>query len=199
VTTILAGPSRRVRLRHPVRAPASCGFTLVEMLVVVAIASTLMALAVPSLRAVGDSMRLTAASNGFLAHLYLARSEAIKRRARVVMCKSANGTNCSTAGGWEQGRVVFHDANNNGLLDAGEVVIAIEDRLHPELRLTGNASVARYVSFDPNGTTRQVGGGFQAGTLTLCRQALGGNEARQIVVNVLGRPRVQKVHLDDCM
>lgn len=169
------------------------------MLVVLGIASTLLVTAAPSLRAIGDSMRLTAASDAFLAHLYLARSEAIKRRARVVVCKSSDGVTCSTAGGWEQGRVVFHDANNNGLLDAGEKVIAAEDRLHPELRLTGNANVSRYVSFDPSGTTRQVGGGFQAGTLTLCRQGLARNEARQIVLNALGRPRVQKVHLDECM
>lgn len=198
---IPTSPSRALRLRRPVWAPAGpChGFTLIELLLVMAIASALTVVAVPSLKAVADSIRLTAASNAFLAHLYLARSEAIKRRARVVLCKSSNGINCSSAGGWEQGRVVFHDANNNGVLDPGELVIAIEAGLQPELRLTGNGTVARYVSFDPNGTTRQVGGGFQAGTLTLCRQALARNEARQIIVNALGRPRVQKVHLDDCM
>lgn len=175
------------------------GFSLVETLIVMVIASVLAVLAAPSFRAVADSIRLTSASNALLAHLYFARSEAIKRNARVVLCKSVDGVACTTSGGWEQGRVVFHDANNNGLLDAGEQVLAIEPSLHADLRLVGNQSVARYVSFDPSGSTRLVGGGFQAGTLTLCRQSLSRGEARLIVLNAVGRPRVRKAQVDECV
>lgn len=174
------------------------GFTLIETLVVMGIASVLIAMAAPSLQSVADSMRLTAASNSFLAHLYLARSEAIKRNGRVVVCKSSDGMACSITGGWDQGRLVFHDANNNGLLDAGELVLAVEERLHPDLRMSGNTMVSRYVSFDPSGTTRLVGGGFQAGTVTLCRRSLERREARLIVLNALGRPKVQKARVDGC-
>jgi len=162
------------------------------------IASVLLAVAAPSFRAISDSIRLSAASNGFLSHLYLARSEAIKRNGRVVLCKSADGAVCAITGGWEQGRLIFHDRNNNGTLDPGELVIAIEARLEDGLRMTGNVNVAKYVSFDPSGTTRLVGGGFQAGTVTVCKQSLVRNEARQIVLNALGRPRVNKVAVDDC-
>ena len=198
--SIFAGPHRPTWCCDPdLPGRGVCGFTLIEVLVVMAIVSALTAVAVPSFRSMADSLRLTAASNAFLAHLYLARSEAIKRRGRVVVCKSPDGLACAASGGWEQGRLIFHDANNNGVLDAGELVIATEDRLQPGLRLTGNQTVARYVSFDAMGTTRLVGGGFQAGTLTLCRQALAPNEARQIILNALGRPRVHKVQVDACM
>lgn len=166
---------------------------------VMVVASTVVAMAVPPLRTLADSIRLTSASNALLAHLYLARSEAIKRNARVVLCKSIDGVACAAFGGWEQGRVVFHDANNNGLLDVGEQVLAIEAPLHPELRLVGNQNVAKYVSFDASGSTKLVGGGFQAGTLTLCRHSLSPGEARLIVLNAAGRPRVRKSVVDACV
>ena len=53
------------------------------------------------------------------------------------------------------------------------------------LRLTGNLNVAQYVSYAPTGATKLVGGGFQAGTLTLCNHSLGG-EARQIILSPAG-------------
>jgi type IV fimbrial biogenesis protein FimT len=175
------------------------GFSLIETMLAMVIAATLVGVAAPPMTRLADSIRLTAASNAFLSHLYLARSEAIKRNGRVVLCKSADGVACASSGGWEQGRLVFHDLNNNGVLDPGEPVFASGERLHTSLRMTGNQNVGRYVSFDANGTTRLVGGGFQAGTVTLCRQSLGPGEARQIILNALGRPRVQKAPVDDCI
>jgi type IV fimbrial biogenesis protein FimT len=70
--------------------------------------------------------------------------------------------------------------------------------LSSSMRLTGNQNVARYVSFTPTGSTRLIGGGFQAGTLTACRLSPFGGEARQIVLNAVGRPRVQKSAVSSC-
>jgi type IV fimbrial biogenesis protein FimT len=175
------------------------GFTLLELLVVVTATLVLLLVAAPSMSAVVNSLRLTSASNNLLSHMHLARSEAIKRNGRVVLCKSADGASCATSGGWEQGWIVFHDTNNNGLLDAGELVIARQQALPAALRLTGNQNVAKYVSFEPTGSTRLVGGGFQAGTLTLCKQSVATNEARQIILNAVGRPRVQKLEIASCL
>jgi type IV fimbrial biogenesis protein FimT len=175
------------------------GFTLLELLVVVTAMLVLLLVAAPSMSAVVNSIRLTSASNNFLSHMYLARSEAIKRNARVALCKSADGATCASSGGWEQGWVVVHDTNNNGLLDAGEPVIARQQALPAALRLTGNQNVAKYVSFEPSGATRTVGGAFQAGTLTLCRQSVASNEARQIILNAVGRPRVQRLEIASCL
>jgi type IV fimbrial biogenesis protein FimT len=168
------------------------------MLITVAVAAVLMGIGIPSMKSIIDSMRLTSVSNDFLSHLVLARSEAIKRNSRVVLCKSADGASCASAGGWEQGWIVFHDVNDNGVLDAGEAVIARQQVLAGGLRVTGNQTVAQYVSFAPSGATKLVGGGFQAGTVTLCRHSAFRNEARQIVLNAVGRPRVQKVEVDQC-
>ena len=172
------------------------GFTLVELLISLAVMAVLVTFAVPSFQSVMDSSKLTAASNALLSSMQVARSEAIKRGTRVVLCKSANGFVCAESGGWEQGWMVFDDANNSGQRDGSEVVIQRIQPLVGSLRLTGNSTGAKYVSFLLTGGTRQVGGGFHAGTLTVCNHSAG--EARQIVLNAVGRPRVQKVSSNSC-
>lgn len=66
------------------------GFSLVELLTVVAIAAILMSIAVPSLRIYVLNGRLTAGVNDLLHSANLARTEAIKRQANVVLCGTAN-------------------------------------------------------------------------------------------------------------
>lgn len=175
------------------------GFTLIEMMVVVAISALLVTIAVPSFTGLIASIQLTSASNVFVSGLHVARSEAIKRNARVVLCKTGNGIFCASDGGWEQGWMIFHDANNNSVRENTEQIIHRELALQASLKLTGNLNLASYVSFASTGATKLASGGFQAGTLTLCRQSLSVSEARQIILNAAGRPRVQKSTLPNCL
>lgn len=174
------------------------GFTLVEALSVLAVAAVLVSVAVPSMEDLLDSSRVTAAANELLGDLLLTRSEAMKRRTRVVMCKSADGQWCTAAGGWQQGWIVFEDANGDGLRGAAEKLVRMQPALAGNLRLTGTAPVAKYVSYAPNGATRTAGGGFQAGTLTVCAASPGPADGRQIILNASGRPRTTKVELPSC-
>jgi type IV fimbrial biogenesis protein FimT len=190
---------RPLATNTPRATGARRGFTLVEMLVTVCILGTLLAIAVPLARSFGHSMKLSSLSNAFLSQLHLARSEAIKRNGRVAICKSADGASCSAAGGWEQGWILFHDVDNDGLRDAGEGVVQRFAALPPGFRLVGNVNVAKYVSFAATGGTRTSAGAFQAGTLTVCKSSETATEARQIVINAIGRPRIQKVTVDSCL
>ena len=182
-------PPARVRARG---RPRCAGYSLVESLVIVALFVLATAVAVPAFQAATHGMRLASITNAFLGHLQLTRSEAIKRNARVVMCKSAGPAGCAPSGGWEQGWIVFHDRNNNGARDAGEPVLVGHAALPGGWRLTGNAPVAAYLSFNGMGMTRSFSGAFQAGTLTLCREGDADLQGREIAVNALGRPRVRK-------
>jgi type IV fimbrial biogenesis protein FimT len=174
------------------------GFTLIELMIVIAVASVLLGFGIPSMTALLNSNKLTAASNALLSSMRLARSEAFKRNSRVVLCKSGDGLSCTHAGGWEQGWIVFHDADGNGEHDGNEVIIERGNPLPDSLRLTGNSTVAKYLSFVATGSARMAGGGFQAGTVTVCNVSASGTEARQIVLNAVGRPRVQRVAVASC-
>ncbi|HSV79139.1 MAG TPA: GspH/FimT family protein [Ramlibacter sp.] len=174
------------------------GFTLVELLVTLVVLGVLLLFCVNFATRTLDAMRLTALTNAFLGQLHLARSEAIKRNAPVAICKSGDGASCVAAGGWEQGWIVFQDRNNNGLRDSDEQLLHSGPALPSGFRLQGNLNVARYVSFAATGGTRTSTGAFQAGTLTVCRASLERTEARQIVINAVGRPRVQRVSVESC-
>lgn len=176
----------------------SGGFTLIELLVVVALVAILQSLATPALSAIVNSIQLTTVVNSLLSSLHLARSEAAKHNTRAVVCKSASGDACTTAGGWDQGWIVFHDSNNNAALDEDETVLLRQQALPPDVLLKGNMPVAHYVSFTPVGTTRYVSGAFQAGTLTVCQRSASRTDARQIVISSSGRPRTVRTTVDSC-
>jgi type IV fimbrial biogenesis protein FimT len=173
------------------------GFTLVELVVTLATAAILLVLAVPNLNDVTLNGKLRSQANAFLATLHLARSEAIKRNERVVVCKSADGEACAAgngSGGWDQGWMIFHDHNNNGVRANDEDIIERHHALAFGFALTGNANVDDYISFSPSGATMLTSGAFQSGTLTLCRfaPALAGRW-RKIVVSGTGRARIEAV------
>ena len=174
------------------------GFTLVELLAVLAIAAILAGTAVPSMRSFIRSVQLTSATNELFAGLTMARSEALKRSGRVALCKSSDGFRCDLTGGWEQGWIVFHDADGDGWRDEAETVLMRTQALPADLRITGNLNVAKYVSYSRDGLTHLASGAFQAGTITLCNSSAAPTPARQIVVSSAGRPRVQKVTAASC-
>jgi type IV fimbrial biogenesis protein FimT len=174
------------------------GATLAELMVVLAIAAILAGLAIPGFASLVHSSRLSAATTELLVSLHLARSEAIKRNSRTVVCISADGSTCATVGGWQQGWLIFHDANNNSALDPGEAVIHVRQALPDSIRLTGNSTVSKYISYAPSGGTKSVTGAFQAGTLTVCNVADASGAARRVVISSTGRPRVARVTLASC-
>lgn len=93
----------------------SHGFTLVELMITLLLAAIIMSLAVPGF---GDLMRGNRAAtqaNELVAALNLARSEAVKRGARVSACPSTNQATCANSTDWATGWIVFVDlAANDG-------------------------------------------------------------------------------------
>lgn len=175
------------------------GATLLELMVVLTIAVILLTVGIPGFASLIRSSRLSGATNELIGALHLARSEAIKRNVRAVMCPSATGGSCAGSGGWHQGWILFHDANNNAVLDIGEVVILTRSGLAAGLRLTGNQPVSLYISYTPEGVAELMSGAFQAGTLTVCEQSPGPTSARQIIISSTGRPRSVKTTIGACI
>lgn len=171
------------------------GATLLELMVVLAIAAILLTIGIPSFASLAHSSRLSTATNELLASLHLARSEAIKRGARAVMCPSATGASCANSGDWHQGWLVFNDANNNADVDAGEAVVVSRQALPKGLRAT---SLRTYISYTPDGSTKWTSGALQGGTFTVCHDTGSPVVAREIIISLAGRARTAKTTLASC-
>lgn len=115
------------------------GFTLVELLITLAVAVVLIMIAVPSFRAITLSSKLTTTANDMVASLNIARMEAIKRNANIQFCSdlAANNTSDSlgTQCGTQAGAVVAA---------TGPDVRAATVGLSSPLRLNGNIVAIRY-------------------------------------------------------
>lgn len=127
------------------------GFTILELMITLTVASVIMALAVPSFRDFIKNSRMSGASNDLLTSLQLARTEAIKRRHSVALCASANPnaavpgcTGSFNGAGW----VVWDDADNDSNIDGGETVLARHITLDPALTVSESANV---VAYQPSG------------------------------------------------
>ncbi|NMG45792.1 prepilin-type N-terminal cleavage/methylation domain-containing protein [Aromatoleum toluvorans] len=174
---------------HRVACIAERGYSLVELMIVLAIVGVISAIAAPSFARLLAETRVGDASSDLFAAVLQTRSEAMKRHQRVVLCVSPDGADCGSEGGWEQGWIVFEDGNENGRREAEEPLMRAGEVRAGRVGISGDGSVGRYVSYVASGRTQQLTtGAWQAGTLTICSEGI----ARKIIINRVGRPRIAK-------
>lgn len=104
----------------------SSGFTLFELVIVMAIVAILAAIGLPSFKYVTASNRISSEVNGLVGDFQFARSEAVKEGVPITVCVSTDGATCAAGvSTWESGWIVFTDSNGNKIVDtaAGEVVL----------------------------------------------------------------------------
>lgn len=159
--------------------PTAPGFTALELLVAMAVAAILLTLGVPAFTAQVLDARLTAAVNRVVHGMHVARQEALKSGADVVVCRSPSGRQCADSGDWRTGLIVFvnRDRDDPPRVDAGETVLQVE----PAFPLDAILANRRAFVFRP--WTRSVNG-----TLIFCDRR-GVARARAVVVSYTGRPR----------
>ena len=88
------------------------GFTLVEVMISVAVVAILLMIGIPSFRYVTNSNRIAAEINGLLGDMQYARAEAIKEGQPITVCVSSNGTSCANVNTWQNGWIVLNAASN---------------------------------------------------------------------------------------
>lgn len=139
------------------------GLTIIELMVVVAIAGILAAMAAPSFSDFINRTRQTSTISQLTGDLNRARSEAIKRNSRILVCVRATDVACGAGTDWQNGWLVCYDATQDGVCDnataANPNPIIVHPRIHPALTLNGISPIR----FNPSGTQ----GAAAVTTLTL--------------------------------
>jgi type IV fimbrial biogenesis protein FimT len=145
------------------------GFTLIELMITIALIAVLSTIAAPSMRDLVKNARMTALANDFITDLSIARSEAVKRGVRMAICTSSNGTSCTNTG-WNQGWIVFTDSvegTNYGSVNGTDMILKVAPRIDgatetpPTLITSVNAQsgpVGTFVGFRPSGVIMPGGG-----------------------------------------
>lgn len=164
------------------------GFTLLELLVTIAVAAILLAIAIPSYRGVVERNALVASVNDLVGDLNYARSQAVTRGTSVFLCKSSDQTSCTASGNWAQGWIVYApDAGQDALGDPDQR-LRVRGALTGEITITGNNKLATSASFDANGFTSTFG--------TLTAKADNTKQNTEIIINRTGRIRTEKTSQD---
>lgn len=156
------------------------GFTLVELMVTVALVAILAGIGIPSFNNLVAQNRVISSINEFHAGLRLARSEAVKRNANVVFCASSNQSTCT--GTWGSGWLVYQDLDGDNTADNNEV-IRVGDAVQTGFALTFSGG-GTAITFLPRGMTDE-----QSGTFKLCDKDRVASRARGIVLLTTGSTR----------
>ncbi|PID44284.1 MAG: hypothetical protein CSB48_02335 [Proteobacteria bacterium] len=159
------------------------GFTLVELLTVVAILAIAGVLAVPSLNDLINRYRADSIIQSYALLLGSAREEAVKRQVTTTLCPTTDNRSCHSD--WNSGVMIFSDTNGNALLDLDDSVIYSRSGLHENYSLEWKSFYQKpYIQFLPMGYTLR-----HNGTFVLC--PANGNPlfARLLILNKPGRVR----------
>ena len=177
-------PGRFTATAKPPLAAPPRGFTLIEAIMVMMIASIWLVIGIPSYQALMENQRVSSAMHLLSAHMASARSTAITYRIPTVVCPSDRAGGCRSDGDWSHGWLMFFDPDGNRRPDSLQDVLREENApIHPSLRIVSSRGRPQ-LRYLPDG--RSAGSNL---SVRLCRddRLLG-----QVVVNNLGRVRTEK-------
>lgn len=175
---------------------ADKGFTIVELMIAIAVLGLLLGLGIPSFQSTIQNNRMTSSINELVTSLNQARSEAVKQNLPVRICASDDGTSCGdNSVNWEDGWIVFVDRDDDGVIDDGDdcgenatddCILSVQTALAGNLTLRGNDNTLAYFGSGASNNTD---------TITVC-DSRGDDYAKAIIISSTGRPSIAHKETD---
>jgi len=157
------------------------GLTLLELLISLSLIAILTVSAFSEFGQVLQQHRMSTQVNMFVAALHLARQEAVKHAAKVVLCPSRDGDHCGNSADWQQGWIVFSSDDREH--DRDEPVLQTGNPLPGDIRLD-SSNHRRRIIYQPDGRSAGSNASF-----TFC-DARKRAKPRVICLSNSGRPRL---------
>ncbi len=170
------------------------GYTLPEVLIAMLILLILLAIGTPAMSSLIRRYQMSTAVSNFYSALQLARSEAIRRGARIDLVPAGDATD------WASGWAVMQDRNGNRLADVEDELIYVHGPVPKDMVILDGFSGTAPLYFAYNGSgygrSHASSQAARAGSWTF----LLGEESRKIIINFTGRPRLcnPKTEAADC-
>lgn len=171
-----------MKTRTKIQAHTDKGFTLLELLVVVAISGILLGVGLPAMGALIERNQFKAEVSALHRAVALSRSMAVYRGETVSLCPLTNSNTCGN--NWTGKLTIFSDSNQNSTLDPDEETIGIVSALeHSGTRLDRRHSRASAIMF------RSTGNAFgHNGTLKVC---MDGSTTLSATIIISGAGRIR--------
>jgi type IV fimbrial biogenesis protein FimT len=155
--------------KRELKQAASAGFTLVELMVVVALVAIVSAIAVPNFTEMVQRNNITSHMNEFIGAMNYARNQAITRGTYVTVCRtyndsaSNNQVNCRSSSyqgrdsdDWGSGWLVLVEDSSDaaatfGFKDTDELVLKRYPSLASNYHIRKNGASTQYYTFNAQG------------------------------------------------
>ena len=165
------------------------GFSMVELMVALAIGGILLAVGLPSFQDIMAHSKMSEANNSLVYSIQLARSSSMERLEPVGLCVSndplPDDAVCSVGGNYNNGWIVYADTDADGVRDLNEEIL---DRVEPPgaaFTFTPTAAFENQIYFSDSGASINVAGVPISGTIGV--DYANGIQIRQITVSANGR------------
>jgi type IV fimbrial biogenesis protein FimT len=168
----------------------SFGFTLIDLIITLAIALILFSMVIPSFSSLTMKNLQTSEINRIVRHLHLARSLAISKETHHILCPSRDGENCAHFTDWNHGHILFEDSNENGSRDHNELLESAYKPLQDAGIDITTTREDRYVIYHGDGHPS----GYNL-TLTFC-DTENRVPPKAVIVSNLGRVTISETHWD---
>ena len=178
---------------------SASGFTFIELMIVMTMVAVMAAIALPNIGQFIANNRLKAQMYNMLESINIARSEAVKRKVKTVMCRSADPTATTPACGgtsqtWTTGWIVYAKGDAaDDYNSATDTIIGIGNAAHDTVNIMSNGAGNNYLVYKPDGTLNETSQAVYA----ICDNR-GESYGKQISIKLVGRAAIKSNPILDC-